>query len=118
MVRLDGHARPPSERYRFNHIRIERALGQKVRAAHRLGFGVKNINEQAANDFAFLFRVRNACQFSQKQIGHILMNKVDFIMIPKHVDNLFTLIQPHQTMVHKDTGQLIANGFMEQNGDH
>ena len=53
--------RRPFERYRFDHIGIERALAEKARAAHHL-FGLEHVDKGMADDAALLFGIEHVCE--------------------------------------------------------
>jgi len=43
-------------------------LGEKIRPANLFGFGLKNINEQPANNLALAFRIRDACELAKEEV--------------------------------------------------
>ena len=58
VMRLDGHRRPAGERNALDHVGIERALREKIRAADLLlRFGVEHVDEQLADGLALDLRI-------------------------------------------------------------
>ena len=114
VMRFDGHRRAAIKGDAFDHVRIKRALGQKVRAANGLGFTIKNINKQAADDFALFLRVGNALKLAQKLITRIHMHQWDIVMIAKQADHFVRFVGTHQAGIDEYTSELVANGFVQQ----
>ena len=56
-MRFDGDGWAAIKTDRFNHIGVERALGQKFDAWDGFGFCLKNLNEQLADGLALYLRV-------------------------------------------------------------
>lgn len=46
------------------------------------------------------------------------MNDVQAEAIAKHIHNLLGFIQTQQTVIHKDAGQVFADGAVQQHGGH
>ena len=57
VVRFDGHRRTAGERDAFDHVGIERALGEEIGAAELFGFLFEDFDEKPANRLALLLRV-------------------------------------------------------------
>ena len=60
VVRLDRHRGPAGERDALDDVGIERALGQELRAADRLGFGLEDLDEEPADGLALDLGVGDA----------------------------------------------------------
>ena len=58
VVRLDRHRRAAGERDALDHVGIERALREKLRAADLLRLRVEHVDEQTADGLALLLRGR------------------------------------------------------------
>ena len=60
MVAFDRNRWPAGEADAFDHIGVERALRQEIRAADFLRFFFKDVDEFRADKFALLFGVCDA----------------------------------------------------------
>src|SRR5437870_392328 len=59
VVRLDGGRLPGLAAGGLDDVGVDRSLGEPLRVADPLCFALKDLDEQAANDLAFLLRVDN-----------------------------------------------------------
>ena len=57
---LDGDRRPAGGRDAFDHVGIERALGEEFRAADLVALVVEHVDEGGADDLALLFGIADA----------------------------------------------------------
>ena len=60
VVALDRDRWPAGEGHAFDHIGVERALREEIRAADFLRFFLKHVDEFAADEFALCFGVGDA----------------------------------------------------------
>jgi hypothetical protein len=67
VVRLDGDGRPTGIGNAFDHIGIERALGEEVGAANRLGLCLEHVDEGLADELALGFRIGDAGETTKEQ---------------------------------------------------
>ena len=121
VVALDGLARA-FHAARFDDIGIERSLHQPVHTAGFLRdagcFVVKYGDELRANDLSFRFGIGNAGQFREEPLACIDGDEVESQFVAQillHVDE-FVLAQ--NAVVHEDARELVADGFMHENGCH
>ena len=122
MVRLDGSARP-LERDTLDHVGIERALCQKHRRAPQvlgnlLGGVFEDLDEGVADDLAFLLGLGHAGQAAQEQVRGIDGVEADVEMIAKGRLHLLPLAFAQQAVVDEDTGELVAQGLVQQHRRH
>ena len=64
VMRLDGDGRTAGERHALDHVRIERALRQKIDLAEFPRFLVEHIDEQTPDGFPLGFRIGDAFQLA------------------------------------------------------
>ena len=114
VVRLDGDARSAGKGHALDHIGIERALCQEIRAADPGGFLVEHLDKFAADKLALLLRVGLASQPLHKARLGIDHHQRDIIMVAEQSLDLLALVQPQQAMVDKDAGQLVADRLVDQ----
>src|SRR5215217_7997111 len=46
------------------------------------------------------------------------MDQRDVVVVAEHGHDLFALTQPHQAVIHINAGELVADGFVNENGSH
>ncbi len=114
MVRFDGDRRPPREADRFDNIRVKRALRQKLGPVDGVGVFLKHVNEQSADDLALGFRVGLAVKLTQEQLALVGVDQGDVVIVAEHGEDFGRLILTQKTVINKDTGQLITDGFVDQ----
>ncbi len=118
VMRLDGGRGPAQRRDAFDHVGIERALGQEFGAADLLGFGVEDVDEAGADDLALLFGVADAFEPRKEQFLGFGMDQRDVVVAPEQRDDLLRLARAHQPGVDEDAGELVADRFMDQDRGH
>ena len=116
MVGLDGHGSTAGEAHTFNPIGIECALRQELCATGLVGFLFEHVDKKPPNNFTLGFGIAFTLQRVDEKVGGINVNKLDVVMLFEHVNNIIGLVHPHQSMIHQDTCQLVAYGFMQQKG--
>ena len=114
VVRFDGDRRTAREGNGFDYIRVERALGKELGPVDGIGMFLEHINEQLADDLAFGLGVGLAFEFTQKQFTFIGMDQLNIIIVAEHAHDLLRLVLTQQPVIDKDAGQLITDGFMNQ----
>ena len=82
------------------------------------GLHIENINERVANDFALFLRVSLPHQFAQKLLFSVHTDDFHPHVFGKHVHDLIAFVLAQQTVVDKNTGELVANGLVQQRCDH
>ena len=65
------------ERDRFNHIRIERALGQEFHIRQGHGLFLKDLNKRMADNAPFLFWVVDSSKPLKKTLGRIDRTQIE-----------------------------------------
>jgi hypothetical protein len=84
VVRLDGHRGAAGEGDAFDHVRIERALGEEIGAADLLGLFLEHLDEEPADGLALLFRVGLAFERVDEGVGRVHMDERDVVMLAEH----------------------------------
>ena len=116
VVGLDGSGRT-FDRNRLNYIRIDGALAKPLYAINLMCFVVKYFNKCAANGLSFRFWIGQSCQGIVKTLLRIDTNDVQ-PQVHVGIEYLFVFIFAKQAIVHKDTGQLLANSSMNKGSSH
>ena len=114
VVRLDRHRRAAGERHALDHVGIERALREELRAADLLRLRLERLDEQAADDLALLLGVVDAVQLAEEQLGGIDVHERDVERAAEQLDDLVGLVQAHQAVVDEDAGELVADRLVDQ----
>src|SRR5205814_2693382 len=117
VVGLDGHRRATARRERFDHVRIERSLHQEVDVISDIGGCLlENVDEGVANDLSLLFRIFHTGQGCEKAFLSVNRYQLDSQVGAERPLYLLTLVQPQQSSVDENAGELIANRAMHQGG--
>ena len=94
VVRLDRHRRPAGERHALDHVGIERALRQEIRAADLARLGLEHVDEQLADDFSLFLRVGLARQRAEELRRRVHVHQRDVVVAAEQVDDLLALVEP------------------------
>ena len=113
-MRFDGHRWAARGTRRFDHVRIESALRQKLDIAQFPRLGVEHVDKDSTDPFALFFGVGNPFEHRQKQLAGVAMNKRDVKVAPEKVDYLVRLAQTQQAGIDKDAGQLVVDRLVQQ----
>jgi hypothetical protein len=103
---------------RFNHIRINRPLGEPFCVRQLLRFELKHLDKLASDDLAFSLRIGDAFEMSEELLRCVHMNDLDAQIACKRLHDLLRLVQSEQSVINKHTGQLIPDRPMQQRGNH
>ena len=114
VVALDRHRRPAGEADAFDHVRIERALGEEVGAADLLRFGLEHVDELGADELALRLGVGDAGEAAEEVRARVHVDQRDVVAVAEQRNDLLRLAEPHQAVVDEDAGQLIADRFVDQ----
>ena len=114
VVALDNLARDVQ---RLDTVGVDSALRQPFRVGNLLRLGVKDLHEVATDNLALLLRLANACQIAEETLARIHANHVqpEALVVAHHI---LKLVLAEHTVVHEDTGQLVAYRFVEQYRHH
>ena len=93
-------------------------MSKKTNIVYFFRFGVENFDKGIADDLALRFRISHSFQAAQESLTRVDFDNVDIKGIVRsmghHVHDLIGLFKPQQTVIDKDTRQLIADGSCEQ----
>ena len=113
VMRLDG-LRGSFYRNRFDDIRIQRSLHQKIDRTDAVRFVFEDADEFIADEFAFLLRIGDAGQHVQETLGCIDAAHVQMQIVAKHRQYFFVLVLSQQSGIDEDADQAIADGTRHQ----
>ena len=102
---------------RFQDVRIDRALCEKLYAGKLLCFLRKNIDKFRADDFSLLLRIGNARKLIQKAVNGIDVNQLRLQLIAKDGNHLLRLALAQKAVVDMHADELLADGLDEQRRD-
>ena len=114
VMALDGLARNVQA---LDAVGINGALCQPTGIGYLVRFGIEDLDKIAADDFTLLLRLGHSLQILEELLAGIHANHVQsqaFVVV-HHIPEL---ILAKQSVVHKDTGQVLADGTMQQHGGY
>ena len=115
VVRFD-HGRRPLDGGAFDHVGIDRALGQEAGAAEAFGFPPERLDEQAADDFSLALRIGDAAEGGQEFLGRVDPDDVEVELGPEHLHQAVVLAFAEEAVVDEDAGQALAHGPVDDQG--
>ena len=117
VVRLD-RLRRSLHRNRFDDIRIDRSLHEKVDGTDLLGFFLKDANELAADDLPLRFGIGHSGEQVEEPICRIDAAYVQVKIVSKNRQHFFEFVLAQQAVVDEHSGQPVADGARHQRGGH
>ena len=118
MVALDQRRRIAADRHRLDDVGIQRALCEEFCLADLAGGFLENIDERVADNLALCLRIGDATQFAYKQIRRVFVVELDLEIAPKNFFHNARLVGAQHAVVHKNAGQLLADGLVNQRRRH
>ncbi len=109
VVQLDRRGGPIFGGAAFDHVRVERALGQEVGAVDLGGFVGKALDEGVADPLALLLRIAHAGQGGQELLLGLDDVQVRAEVIAELLDDFGFFIFAQQPVVDQDAGKLLAD---------
>ena len=116
VVGLDHGAGAAECRPGFDEVRIERPLGEEVRALDLSGLLLEDLDEDPADDLPFPFRIRHPLEALDKRLPRPRETNVHPEIFPEEGPDLLRLAQPQQAVVHEDAGEPATDRPVEQDG--
>ena len=121
VMRLDRHRRPAGERHAFDHVRIERALRQKIGRTFSvtcdfLGLALEHVDEQFADGLALFLRIVDAFERLEEKILGGDMHQRNVVVAAKQSDDALAFTEPQQPVIDEDASELIADRLVDENG--
>jgi len=103
---------------RLDHVGVDGALGEVLDVVQFVGLGIEHVNEGAADDLAFFLRVGLAGQVIQELFFSVGADHFDAHVLGEHGHHLLAFVQAQQAVVDEHAGQLVADGLVQQRGNH
>src|SRR5574341_1182096 len=103
-----------SDGLRFDHVRIQSSLHQKIHLTQLFSLFLKDLNELVSDDLSLLFGVGDASKGGQKSFSHSHPFDIQLTVIGEGFEDFLKLIFAEQAIVNKDTGEPGANGARNQ----
>ena len=98
---------------RFDDIRINRTLRQPASILEFLRFFFEDFNKQITDNLALTFRINLVFQRLQEPLFRIHPDNAYPHVLGKRGHNLVAFMVAQQAGIHENTGQLVANGFVQ-----
>ena len=114
VVALDRDAGTAGEADAFDHVGIERALGEEVGAADLLRFGLEHVDELGADELALGFGVADSVEPGEEILARVHVDQRDVVAVAEQRNDLFGLAHAQQPMVDEHAGQLLADRLVDQ----
>ncbi len=118
VMRLNPMCLVAVRRARLDHIRVDSALHQEGNFTQAARLGLKQTDESLTNDFALRLRLDHTAQRTEEALPPLNRNQVQPQAAPQGIFHLLALPLTQQTVLHKHSRQLSANGTMHQGRRH
>ena len=115
VVRLDLRG---GLRSRLDHIRVERALDEKLDALEALRLVLEYSNKRLTDDLALLLGIGDAREQIEKATLCLYVHERHLVVRAKRLDDLLGFALSQHPMIDEDAGELIAHGSMNQQCGH
>ena len=114
VVALDDHT---GDGERLNHVWINCALSKPLNIFKFLSFLVEDVDEALTDDFTFLFRIGNACEFTIEVVFSVNADYVEahVAIVGKHCFKLFVT---QETIVNEDTSEVATDSLVQEHSSH
>jgi len=99
---------------RFDHVRVNGPLRQPPGVVEPARFGLENLDELAADDLAFLFRVGDALEVAEEAGSGIDVNDLDAEIAGEGLHHLLGFVEAQEPVINEHAGQLVTNRAMDQ----
>ena len=94
----------------FNHVRIDRALGEPAGILDLFGFSLEDVHKFAADDLALLLGVGDARERIHEAVDGIYHDELEAHVLFKGFANLFAFALAKEAVVDEDAGEAAADG--------
>ena len=98
----------------LDHVWVNSALRQEGNVFQLTGFFIEHLDKGIANNFTLGFRIRYTFQLAQEQVLSVGTDHFNAHVLGEHVHHHIAFVLTQQTIVNENTGQLIADGFVQQ----
>ncbi|CRM87606.1 hypothetical protein [Pseudomonas sp. 22 E 5] len=103
---------------RLDHVRVDGALGEVLDVVQFVGLGIEHVDEGAADDLALFLWVAFARQVVEELVLGVGADHFDAHVLSEHGHHLLAFVQAQQAVVDEHARQLVADGFVQQRGNH
>ena len=110
VVGFDRCRRTVGIRSRFNHVRVESALGEEVGIGDRAGLVAKDLDEDPADDLPFFLWIGDPGQFIQESLAGIGDMQIGLEVAGESILHFLGLTVAQQAIVDEDAGELVTDG--------
>ena len=117
MVALNQRRWITFNRYRLDHIWIECALSEESVVALLFKFFdllVENFDKAIADDLTLFLRIGDSFEAIKEEFRFLSNTDVEVEVIAVKLLDLFSLMETEQSIIDEDTGQLPADGSVNQ----
>ncbi len=102
----------------LDDIRVDGPLSEPPGILVLVRLFLKNVDEKAADDFAFALRIVHSGQSRKESFFGVDADDLDPQVLGKGGHDLIPLAQSQKSVVDKDAGELVADGPMDQRRRH
>ena len=103
---------------RFDHVRVDRALGQPPGVLQLARLFLEDLDEQVADDLALGLRVGHAFERLEVAVCGVDADHLHAHVLGEHRHHLVAFLPAQQAGVDEHAGQLLADGLVQQGRDH
>jgi hypothetical protein len=79
---------------------------------------LEDVDEKPTDGLALDLGVADPLQRAEEKLAFIRVDQRHVVMVAEHRHDLFRLTQPQKAVVDEDTGQLVTNRLVDQDGGH
>ena len=102
----------------LDDVGVDRALGEPLGGRELGGFFLEDLDEDAADDLALLFRIGDAGEFVHEAVDGIDDDELEAHVLFERFTDLFALVLAKEAVVDEDAGELLADGAVDERGGH
>ena len=102
----------------FDDVGVDGALGQPFDVRQLIGLGLEDVDEGGTDDLALELRVIDPGQALEKARPGVDADDLDPHVAGEGAHDLIALPQAQQAVIDEDAGQALADGPVQQGGDH
>ena len=118
VVALDDVGLAGAAAGRLDHVRVDGALRQPAGVGQPVGLLLEDLDEQVADDLALGLRVGHPGERGEVAVGGVHLDHPHAQVLGEGGHDLLGLLEAQQAGVHEHAGELVADGLVQQRGDH
>ena len=89
-------------------------MGKEFSILNGVGVFLEHVDEQLADGFTLGFGIGNPLKLAKEQIRFVSVDQIEVIVVAEHAHDLFGLVFAQQAVVHKHTGQVFTDRFVDK----